>query len=171
MEEAIDWTENVVADGGANWFFGGDLNWRRIYDGCVPEHAAVCEMTSATTVANTYPTRAIAKGMEAKHVTTVFVEGIPYHGLAIFTIDARAPVVRQTRLRRTALFEKDPEALITEQDTDDIMGSIDLEVPAMGGEQPLPDRWRRWHERAEGVCGAAVRSGLLQQRVFAERPK
>eukprot|EP00959_Pyramimonas_sp_CCMP1952_P425467 8912607-Pyramimonas_sp.AAC.1 len=68
-------------------------------------------MTAPTTLAGTSPARICSSGVAVQHASTVFVQCIPYRGLAVRTTSWRATVGPATRLKRTAIFELDQRAL------------------------------------------------------------
>ena len=119
-------------------------------------------MTIPTTLRGTFPTCAISRGGQATQDDTIFIEGVPYHGMVIFSLNVHVPLSPATRLRRTARYELDPEALVLAEDIVDIKEDIDRQAPVLERDATLPDRWRRWHERTEGACRAAVSRGLFK---------
>eukprot|EP00959_Pyramimonas_sp_CCMP1952_P273579 5718359-Pyramimonas_sp.AAC.1 len=62
-------------------------------------------MTAPTTLAGTTPTRVCASSVAVQHASTVFVQGIPYHGLVLCTTSWSAMVGPTTRLKSTYVFQ------------------------------------------------------------------
>ena len=175
-----DWADHMGA-----WLDGftehkavaiGDWNWREHYYDHLPDGMRPWE-GEATTTADTRPDRLVTALPEGV-TKTVFVPGVPFHGLIHAELPWPAPArVQATRLTRTALYEP-VEANrwgrplpLEEAACARLAADLEPLAPALPEEAPLEARWRRWHCRAETWLQLAVGAGLCRLARKGERTK
>ena len=152
-------------------FLIGDFNFKPCYDSFVP-NSWTASAAKATTQAGSAPTRALAS-VAIEQVRAVPLPGIPHHFAVIYIAnfpDLNTRNSQTTRLKRCAAYRwvsKPP----TEEQLAKILHTANSLHPQLSPKTPLTDRWRRWHERAEGVFLAAVELGLAVKDSSGERPK
>eukprot|EP00959_Pyramimonas_sp_CCMP1952_P058379 1219424-Pyramimonas_sp.AAC.1 len=169
MDEVSDWIKVIAA--GKPWVIRGSLNWRQSYQQRAPTDATACQMTAPTTLAGTTPTRLCASSVAVQHASTVFVQGIPYHGLVLRATPWSAMVGPTTRLKRTSIFELDQSTMVLPQDIEALQSDVDQALPMLGMAYAMTQRWERWHARANRAMELGVEAGLLIRGGSAERPK
>ncbi|CAK0873307.1 unnamed protein product [Prorocentrum cordatum] len=149
----------------------GDLNWHPSYENALPEHAFLRPATKPTTVAETSPTRAMGTSMELKLKDVSFLPLIPHHGLVVFPTKIASPNVQVTSTRRTTRFKLDSGTILLPSDVEELQSEINAPPPVCEAAAPLPERWSRWHARAEGTLTAAAERGWPLRDGAAERGK
>ena len=174
-----DWFDGAVeacqnhAQGGSSeaWACIGDLNWRYAYEAIIPESPQLMAMSYPTTTKSTYPSRAVSSGMSLRQLATIFLEGIPHHGLFIVEADQLVQQGQALRLRRTATYEVDLKKKIEAEALASIRAAVDSKYPLLEVSVPLAQKWRRWHERTEEAFKEATARGVGETTRKAERPK
>ena len=152
MDEVIDWTVEAARDSAEGWCLGGDLNWRKCYEANLSGGHGACEMSMPTTLNDSYPTRAVSKGITVKQSDAVAIPGIPYHKLVMFDTSIKSEHVSTTRLRRTAVYAAQSEALFLQSDAEELLRMANESHPKLEETHGLPERWQRWH--ADHDCEA-----------------
>ena len=171
MDEVVDWTVEAARDSAEGWCLGGDLNWRKCYEANLRGSHGACEMSMPTTINDSYPTRAVSKGITVKQSDAVAIPGIPYHKLVVLDTSIKSEHVRTTRLRRTAVYAAQPEALFLKSDVEELLRVVNEIHPKLEETRGLPERWQRWHARAEQFCEYAAQGNWLLKTSTAERCK
>lgn len=144
---SLDWCRDL----GGEVVLMGDLNWKPGYRHLLYAGWLASSVAMPTTTLGTSPSRCLhwtSQDIDAPALEEVhFVQGIPLHGLAIFSCEVVEPTRQLTRLRHTACFEAVDTNPVTQEGIADIHSIVDQSCPRSDVEAPLTERWVRWHER------------------------
>ena len=145
----------------------GDFNWKNAYENYIHYPCVLIEQPATTSV-GTRPTRMIA-APGTKCVDVIFPPGIPHHGLITYAADVEVPPRQLTRLRRTAAYGMRQEAQTIDENL--MLQRVNLLAPKMTATEPLLQRWKRWHLRAETCLQYLSETGFATLEKAGERDK
>jgi hypothetical protein len=151
-------------------FVLGDLNWRKGYVDCLPPGWKLSAQNTATTIRNTSPT--VCTGtLEASITASTKLDGVLHHKAVTYVLPLAKPQpVQKTRLTNCAIYSwNDPTIVIKADHSLKLL--TDTRCPKCPNNDPIAEKWKNWHGRAEQCWRNAVEADLATLVRKAERAK
>ena len=176
--KALSWSQSLHSEA----LVFGDLNWRPTYFKALTAGWTVAPSIKPTTTVGTHPTKCLLwsegssnlffeRSATTRQIDTVFLPGIPYHGLSSYSAQILVTERQQLRMQHTASYVHAKVCFATESEIEEVLEATNRARPLLPRAAAPSDHWKQWHQRAEYALLQAVDKQWASIDRKAERPK